>query len=281
MSEEDTNGENSSERDRKPINRRNFVRSLGVAGGAVAFGGLGARTASAKSSEEIQQEFSQTELTQEDAQKVLHSLAKTDEFEQLQRSVRKQGFELDHGSLIAHRASYHDNARTMVSVPLRHDDNYRLIIGRDDTTGKVVVATLEQKTVSDAETKIELSQVPSLARESEFPTAASTNSDGLVPTTLIVEGKPGDISVSTGDGTPDVTPNGIYCFNCRFLAGLICDIGCAAGAAYLCGLASVLASFVGLAACLGITGAICRVIGFVGCGISSRQICCRAGGWCC
>ncbi|EMA51258.1 halocin C8 (TBD) [Halococcus salifodinae DSM 8989] len=168
-----------------------------------------------------------------------------------------------------------------MSIPLRHDSDHRLIIGRDDNTDEVVTATLEQKTVGEAKTEIELSQVPSLAQQSEFPTAESTNNDGLVTTTLVVEGKPNDISVSTGDGTPEVTPNGIYCFNCRFLAALICDVGCASGTAYICGLASVVTSAIGLAACLGVSGAICRVIGFVGCGIPSRGICCRAGGWCC
>lgn len=261
------------------VRRRDVLRGLGGTTAAAAFGG-GVLSNTAAAREGVPSGFDVTELTGTAAQRAVAGLARTREFQRLQTAVRAAGARLDRSGAVVYRASYEGRRRTMASLPTADDDDHRLVVGRDGD-GTVVMGALERRQETADGAEISYRELPSLAAASELSTADATTDDaGLVAQTVTVTAAP-DGTVSTDATREEASTSGLYCFNCKLLVALVCDVGCAAGTAFICGLAGTVTSVIGISACIFITGRICYVIAAAGCFLNAGEICCRAGDWCC
>ncbi|MEZ3142619.1 halocin C8-like domain-containing protein [Halobaculum sp. MBLA0143] len=261
------------------VQRRDVLRGIGGTTAAAAFGS-GVLSDTAAASDGLPDGFELTELTGEAARRAVDGLARTREFRRLRTAVQDAGARLDRSAAVVYRASYEGRSRTLASVPTATDEDHRMVVGRNDD-GTVVMGALERRQETADGAEITYRELPSLASESELSTAdATTDDDGLVSRTVTVSSET-DGTVSTDVTEDDVSTSGVYCFNCKLLVALVCDVGCAAGTAFICGLAGTVTSAIGISACIFITGRICYVIAAAGCFLNASEICCRAGNWCC
>jgi len=272
--------------------RRDILKTIG----AGAFGlGIGApmlsngAAAASQDSSNVVENFSHSEVTGADAENSIQDLTDTEEYSLLEESVKSDGMSVDTSNAVVYRSSYEENQRTVASFPVDGDDELRVVIGKNDNTGDIVIAATERKTRTNNQSEIVLKQPQSIAQQSDSPTvssgvteADSLSSSGLVTTTVTVPHGTEQSTISTGTQSTVVTPQAtVWCWACRIDAGLACDVGCQAGTAFICGLAGAVTSVIGAAACISIAESVCLVISAAGCGLNADEICCRAGGWCC
>jgi halocin C8-like bacteriocin domain-containing protein len=278
MSEKDSDSTDSRE-----YNRRDVLKTTSTASLATALGTAGLSGQVSATDQKALTEIDLNEVTGPDARQAIDNLRKTSEWTTLVKGVDEEGWNLDVDDAIVYRSTARGNRRVLASIGIKtqksDEDYFRLIIGRDEQTGDVISPSLERRTQTTDGAKLEVFRPESTSISAETSPTSQSGPGNLQVSELTIASTESGLEILQNGET--VSPTGIWCTACKTVASLACQVGCASGAGFICGLASVATSLIGGGACLSMASAVCAVISANGCGLSSDEICCEAGNWCC
>jgi halocin C8-like bacteriocin domain-containing protein len=244
-------------------NRRKFLKA---GAGTLALATLGAGNAFAEatstSSIAAQDDTQYQELNQQEAKNIQQSFTRRPEFHALTSKAEELGFRVDPDKSVIGKATSKDsNDRILMSTPLAGDNADQAYITMGATTsGSLVIATLEYMPSDTKLTTIDaLDGLDSQTRKIPDPRTSDT------------------IDLSQGSIT---TSSAVTCTGCQAAVGLICQIGCHVGTAFLCGVLTG-AGYIAGAACFVFTRYACATIAIFGCGgLADYQKICEEMGAC-
>lgn len=234
---------------RDGVSRRRFLR--GTATVSLAVFGTGA----ARAERLVEDHDVYTELDDREAWGVLLSVFRTDEFARMGGHLRDEGQRLDPTEATVARVSREadddgqDVEFDIVDVP---------VVGSDAVDAHAV---LRRDRNADEVTQAELEYVDAV--EEGVPTERRVVDVESGTDTWEWEGSPEDFETYEGD---------IGCTGCTAAIPIICQIGCGAGTAFICGVLTGLNVIAG-GGCFTFTQVACGVISTLGCGTSAEEIC--------
>lgn len=228
------------------VQRRGFIK-MGAASVSLAM--LGTTPALASTPDE---EPSYDELNGTAARRVLAKFQQADEFKQLRKRAHERGGELKLDSTLVGRV---ENEKTLeiVSVPIETAESDRgyLTMGRIVEAGQISIAELEY--INDTNER-----VPKDATKIDATEGYEVSTYGGTPLESVDA-----ISVQSDEITTQDFDLG--CWGCKKCFELICQIGCGASTAFICGVLSG-AGYIAGGACFAFTQIACRIIADKGCG---------------
>ena len=242
--------------------RRQIIRSLGAAGATT--GGLSMlsrRSRAAASPGQVRYR----EIPSRRARRQIRWFTRRPEFHRLAAETRSRGFDADLDDALVGHVRGEGVDRTLMSVPLSGTDkaDAHLTLAVSES-GEIEIATLEfaesERLPTDL-TKIDVLDGMETHRE-HVPDPRATG--GF---------RPADVSKDAVTIQAD-----IGCTGCTTAVGLICQIGCHAGTAFICGVLTG-AGYIAGAACFAFARYACALISIYGCGgqFDYNQICSDMG----
>lgn len=242
----------SNLRESGSTSRRRFLE-VGAAGVSLTM--LGSGTVAAED-----ETTPYTELSDTRARRVLSQVQDTTEYQRLEQLAADRGQRLSEDAALAGVVEG-TSTYQMVSVPLEGTDADRgFLTVRREVGGGVDVAELEYVFTTDR-------NVPYRTEVADVVGGVSEETHELTQEQVdALEG--GDVR-----NLDDVMPQfSIKCDGCKSAIGLICQIGCGASTAFICGVLSG-ANIIAGGACFTFTQVACGLIATFGCGAPAEDIC--------
>ncbi|WP_049926653.1 halocin C8-like domain-containing protein [Halopiger goleimassiliensis] len=241
------------------FNRRNVLR---MSAATAAFTGIGVPAVSAERPAGFD------EVTGAEATRLYERLRETDEFERLERAVLERGGSL--GDDITAGTVTGDERLELVSVPITDADadEAHLTIGRSLDSQRVTIASLEYVEKSFDRSPADVDSVDDV--EGTITARVVDGLDGMEESVHEIQF---DADESVFESTDAVAPAfDIGCSGCKLAVTQICQIGCGASTAFICGVLSGLGIIAG-GACFTFTQAACTAIAAIGCDSPAEDIC--------
>lgn len=238
----------------KSVNRRRFVKSLGVAGGAAAFGTLGSVPASAKSGDTSDMDMGR--VPDATANKSVGTARSSSEFRVL-REYLIENYD---------QATETDTAQVVEARP-ENDAPARIVSFKTDYTGPAneapnlrgnVAITLQSGSVARASAVLQYLEDGKPVRVTEFNVTNGTVEKQS-------EEIPDPNSKSPTGDAPTIQPSrtipdAAECEACKIVAQAACSFGCTFGVGALCALAVVGGGLPGGIGCAAMASTVCTAI---------------------
>lgn len=239
------------------VNRRRFLK-VGAASVSIAL--LGSAPALATDDSTPYEELSDKE-----ARSVLISFQKTKKYERLATEANDRGHRVRQDGAVVARVKG-DETYELISLPLAsmEADRGYLTMRKGGDNSEIDIAELEYVYESEKRIPTKTITVDATAgmavQSHELDSHTVSNLENKA-----AGNEPGDITTQQID---------ITCDGCTAAIGLICQIGCGAGTAFICGVLTGLGYLVG-GGCFAFTQIACGLIAIYGCGgqLDYEEIC--------
>jgi halocin C8-like bacteriocin domain-containing protein len=251
-------GMREEESNESGVARRTFLKVGSASAFAAFFPGVSSAAEEPDSETEIEIEW----LEGPEANKVAAKARGTDEYRQLLQKTRRLGSKVrpaPENTMVA-RVTDGNNVRELVAFEVESSkaDTSHLTIGMNSQRDTVPVAALEFADRKEDNTRKKV-------------TVYDASGRGIERKVVDVEEKLNRAQEAETNGGEFTTQSQTTCTGCKAAVGLICQIGCSAPLAFICGLLGI--TVIGGIGCLTFVAIVCGLISIFGCSTPADEIC--------